>query len=124
MSKPKISVPFSVYNVGNKRVAVEWVLDVVDIANVYIGEAFEAVDLNLVSVYAIAGSGVLVKMYGSNDKTILTIPGYGAAIDISGNKVLPFYPSDVNPFPPMRFYRASAESAVNFSHVTMLFDRI
>jgi len=118
-----ISVPYTLYKFGARRFTVEWILDPQNATDVYIGDPFEAIDADLVSVHALSASGILCKLYGSNLEAAKTDPSQGVLSNISDSIVLPSG-SDVIYFPPMRFYWPTAEDVASFSRVSLLFEGI
>lgn len=118
-----VPVPYTLRKFGAKRFTVEWILDPQNTTDVYIGDRFDAVDCDLVSVYAISAADLLCKLYGSNLHGAIVDPAYGLLSNISGHVALPSALGDIY-YPPMRLYWPTAEDVVGISRVALLFESL
>lgn len=115
-----VAVPFTKTSVGNKLHVVEWDLNPANGTDTYLGDFYEAVDCELLSVSALSVEGIECKLYFTNHSEATAPSGQFAVFEnISGAISMP--PNLIGNF---RFYAPSAEDAAGISRVALLFKEV
>lgn len=103
-------------SVGNKLFVVQWDLSIPDAISSDLGDTFEAVDCELISIHSTTlGVGALTKLnYGNKSSGNLAFN-----LAVPENNVI-----TAPPFPPVRFYAPVLEEAAATASVALLFKEI
>lgn len=102
--------------VGNKQFVIQWDLSIPDDVSSDVGDTFEAVDCELISIHATTlGAGALTKLsYGNKNSVFVAIN-----LSVPDNNIV-ISP----PFPSVRFYSPSLEEAEATASIALLFREI
>lgn len=111
-----MTTPYTKTPLGNKRFVIQWDLSTPDNVTPDVGDTFEAVDCELVSIHATTiGEGALSKLNYSNKSS------NAVAISMSAQGSNVFVVSSI---PQVRFYTPTLEEAEATCSVALLFKEI